>query len=557
MPKKRKESPSPSIDEVLDAMCHRDTIDPLQMDAYLERLDEEWAAGAREKVLDLLRRRDPAAHSTAVYILSHLATEDDREVLEDFVTDPTVSDIAKLTLAPVLRELNSELAEEGLVEYLNDPEAAMLQMQSRLLELVGKSELGVEAVLEDVLSMPLERRLGFVDWLGRSHDPRAVHLLLPLLENQSTRVVMATIDALEQLGSLAAPQAIPALNHLLASSSNRLLKQHARAALGRLTMQAAPGTEAQALAEAARPAYPLYEARVSFIDGSGSQIIMLAWKHSEETVKGINLLCQDQWGIKDCYSTDEMAVERWQRLVREMGDQGFSTFVVPPAYCLALINEAAALNRRGRHKLPIAYAIWRPLLSAEMQQHLSQPVATALEPQPYTPELLSLVQRGDELFQLAEFSSWMYEPLERIQPFMARYWGTIEFPRVPSTSPRGRGRSHKLDRQQTPIDQRQALETVVEQALEELIDEQWRLLYESRLRRQGLLFAFAGRRQETTLIQAVAAALHPASGLPLTEQPFLHALLSLSIRQGPFRMLLETLDTNELQPLPSDLFPPR
>ncbi|WP_376797563.1 HEAT repeat domain-containing protein [Thermogemmatispora sp.] len=548
--------PSPSIDEVLDILCHRDAVDPLQMDTYLERLDEEWIAGAREKVLALLRRRDPVAHSTAVYILSHLATEDDREVLEDFVTDPTVSDIAKLTLAPVLRELNSELAEEGLVEYLNDPEAAMLQMQSRLLELVGKSELGVEAVLEDVLSMPLERRLGFVDWLGRSHDPRAVHLLIPLLENQSTRVVMATIDALEQLGSLAAPQAIPALNHLLTSSSNRLLKQHARAALGRLTMLAAPGTEAQALADAARPAYPLYEARVSFIDGSGSQIIMLAWKQSEETVKGINLLYQDQWGIKDCYSTDEMALERWQRLVREMSDQGFTNFAVPPAYCLALIAEAAALNRRGRHKLPIAYAIWRPLLSAEMHQHQSQLMATALEPQPFRPELLPLVQRGDQLFQLPEFASWMYEPLERIQPFMARYWGTIEFPHVPGAGSRGRGRSHKQS-QQTTSDRRQALESVVEEALEELIDDAWRLLYESRLRRQGQLFEFAGRQEEVALIRAVAAALHPASGLPLKEQPFVRAFLSLSIRQGPFRMLLETLDSNELQPLPGDLFPPR
>ncbi|MBX5451589.1 MAG: HEAT repeat domain-containing protein [Thermogemmatispora sp.] len=555
MPKKRKDT-APTIDEILETLCHRDAIEPLQMDAYLERLDEEWLLGARDKVLSLLRRRDPAAHSTAVYILSHLATEDDREVLEDFVTDPTVSDLAKLTLAPVLRELNSELAEEGLVEYLNDPEAAMLQMQSRLLELVGKSELGVEAVLEDVLSMPLERRLGFVDWLGRSHDPRAVHLLLPLLENQSTRVVMAAIDALEQLGSLAAPQAIPALNHLLSTSSNRLLKQHARAALGRLTMQATPGTEAQALADAARPTYPLYEARVSFIDGSGSQIIMLAWKHSEETVKGINLLCQDQWGIKDCYSTDEMTVDRWQRLVREMSDQGFTNFAVPPAYCLALIAEAVTLNRRGRHKLPIAYAIWRPLLTAEMQQHQGQPIPTALDPQPFTPELLPLVQKGDELFRWPEFASWMYEPLERIQPFMARYWGTIEFPQVPSASSRGRGRSDKQSQRAT-TDQRQALETVVEQALEELIDDHWRHLYERRLRRQGQLFAFAGRQQEVALIRAVAAALHPSSGLPLKEQPFVRAFLSLSIRQGPFRLLLETLDSDELQPLPGDLFPPR
>jgi hypothetical protein len=550
MPRRRKGSSPISIDSVLEAMCHREAIDPLLMDYYFERLDEEWTAGARDKVLALLRSRDPEAHATAVHILSHLATEDDREILEDFVTDPTVGDLAKLTLAPVLKELDSDMAEEGIIEYLNDPEAAMLQMQTRLLELVGRSELGVEAVLEDVLAMPMERRLGFVDWLGRSHDPRAAHLLIPLLEHQSTRVIMATIDALEQLGSLAAYQSIPALNHLLASTSNRAVKQHARAALGRLTMHAAPGTEARAMAEAAQPAMPLYEARVSFIDGSGSQIIMLAWQRSEGVLKGINILYQDRWGLKDCYGTDEMALERWQSLVREMSDQGFTNFAVPPEFCFALIAEAVALNRRGRHKLPIAYTIWRPLISAEMQQRQSQNVATALEPEPLTPELLPLVHLGAELFHLPEFASWLFEPLEQLQPFMSRYWGSIELSPI---APTMRSRARKpVSRPRQNMD----LEAVIDAALEELLDDRWRLLYESRLRRQGKLFEFDGRTRLVAIVRAVAAALHPSSGLPLKEQPFVRAFLGLSIRQGPFRMLLEALDTDELHRLPTDLFPP-
>src|SRR2546430_3857260 len=71
--------------------------------------------------------------------------------------------MAKLTLAPILKEMDSEMADDGLIEYLNDPEAAMQQMQMRLLEMIGQSEMGVESILEDILSMPLERRLGFID----------------------------------------------------------------------------------------------------------------------------------------------------------------------------------------------------------------------------------------------------------------------------------------------------------------------------------------------------------------------------------------------------------
>src|SRR5215469_5327672 len=228
MPRGRKGPPQDSIDSILLAMSRRTDIDSDTLSHYFDRLDEEWTNGAREQVLHLLRSNDITAHSAAVLILSELATDFDLEELEDFVADPTVGDMAKLALAPVLKELDSEMAEEGIIEYLSDPEAAMLQMQMRLLELVGQSELGVESVLEDVLAMPMERRLGFVNWLGVSQDPRATRLLIPLLENNSTKVVMATIDALEHLGAIAAPQTIPALNYLVSTSPNRQLKQHAR-----------------------------------------------------------------------------------------------------------------------------------------------------------------------------------------------------------------------------------------------------------------------------------------------------------------------------------------
>src|SRR5713226_1019485 len=209
MPRGRKGPPQDSIDSILLALSRRTDIDSDTLSHYFDRLDEEWADGARDKVLHLLRTNDITAHSAAVLILSELATNFDLEELEDVVADPTVSDMAKLTLAPVLKELGSEMADDGIIEYLNDPEAAMLQMQIRLLELVGQSELGVESILEDVLSMPVERRMGFIGWLGGSQDPRSVKLLIPLLENQSTKIVGATMEALEHLGTAAAEESIP------------------------------------------------------------------------------------------------------------------------------------------------------------------------------------------------------------------------------------------------------------------------------------------------------------------------------------------------------------
>src|SRR5215831_18419565 len=283
MSRRHKGPPKENIDGILQAMSHRVDIDAETLSYYFDRLDEEWTNGARDKVLQLLRKNDTKAQTAAMQILAELATDFDLDEIEDFVADPTVGDLAKLTLVPVLNQLGSEMADEGILDYLNDPEAAMLQMQIRLLDLMNQSETGVEAVLEDVFSMPMERRLGFINWLGASQDPRAMKLLLPLLENQSSKVVTATIDALEQLGPIAAAQSIPALNYVIANTSNRQMKQHAKAALDRLNMFIVPGQELTATVQT-EPEL-LYEARASFIDGSGTQIVMLSWMRSNGLLK--------------------------------------------------------------------------------------------------------------------------------------------------------------------------------------------------------------------------------------------------------------------------------
>ena len=554
MPGGRRRPPQDSIDSILLAICRRDNIDPDTLSHYFDRLDEEWTDGAREKVLHLLRTHDVAAHSAAVLILSELATDFDLEELEDLVADPTVSDMAKLTIAPVLKELDSEMADDGLLDYLNDPEAAMQQMQVRLLELVGRSELGVESILEDILSMPLERRLSFVQWLGSSHDIRAAHLLIPLLENQTSKIVLAAVDALEQLGAEAAQLSIPALNYLISHTSNRQLKQHAFTALGRLTMQSAPGTEDSAMAESQQHLLRFYEARVSFLDGTGAQMIMLSWRRPDGLLKGVNVLYQDSWGIKDCYGTDEMEVDHWTELVTEMEGQGFGSFQVPLSYARILIAEAYALSKRTRRKLPIAYAIWRPLIESEAAADGTNTTTstTKLAPCELTSETLALAQHGNELYDLSEFVSWLYEPFDKIQPFIDRYWKQQRsIVDLPTAGVKGRSRKNATKKAQNTID----LETVISEAITALVDDKWRSLYEGRLQRQGKLFEFAERTSDAQLVCAVAAALHPTSALSATEQPFIRTMMRLTIEQGPLRAIAEALNAGKFGPMPINLFP--
>jgi len=543
MPRGRKGPPQESIDSILLAMSRRDDIDPTTLSHYFDRLDEEWTGGARDKVLHLLRTDDLTAYSAAVLILSELATSFDLEEIEDLVADPTISDFAKLTLAPVLKELGSAMADDGIVDYLNDPEAAMLQMQMRLLELVGRSELGIESVLEDVLSMPMERRLGFIGWLGMSQDPRATRLLIPLLDNQSTKIVLAAIESLQQLGPIAAHQSIPALNYLLSHHSNRQVKLQARAALGRLTMHSSPGTEDAAMSQVHEfQQQPLHEARVSFIDGAGAQMILISWKREDGLLKGVNVLFQDDWGIKDCYGTDEMEPAHWDELVAGMEEQGFNSFEVSLDYCRAVIAEARTVNKRTRHKVSVAYAVWRPLIEGGDTTKKTAPAITILEPRPYSPEMATLAQRGQDLYKLPEFTSWFYDPFDLIRPFIGPY--TSQLSGV--ANPRGRKRKgpQKSDASNAK------LEAVVSEALEKVIDDPWRLLYESRLRRQGALFQQVERGDEAQLMSAVASMLHPDSGVSAQDQPFLRAMMHRTLENGLMRLMTEIFEKSS----PLDLF---
>ncbi len=549
MPRRRKGSPQESVDSILLAISRREDIDTDTMSHYLDRLDEEWAEGAREKVLHLLRSSDALAQAAALRILADLATDFDLECLEDFVADPTVSDLAKLSLSPILKELGSEMADDGIVEYLNDPAGAIRQMQMRLLELVGQNEMGVETILEDVVTMPVERRFAFINWLGNSSDPRAANLLIPLLENQTGKVVMAVIEALEQLGPIAVNQSLPALNHLLATTSNRQAKQQARTALGRLTMQSMLGSEDVAMFEARQQQqYPRHQARVSSIDGSGTQLIMLSWKRPDGLIKGVNVLYQDQKGIKDCYGVDEMDVEQWEALVGDLDEQGFSSFTVPFAYALAVVMEARGLNKRTRTKLPIAYAIWRPLIEAGLRdkKSLAQLPATILVPLPLNDDTIEQARKGDEIFLLKEFSSWLYEPIDRIEPYITRYWTAQNVLESNSSSKRKSKTKQK--------DQQHLLELLVDEALKELIDDTWRRMYATRLERQAALFQQVQRMQHVPFLLSIAALLQPNSPIPLQEQIFPRAFLRISIEQGPLRLMVESLRSGGLNSFPVEFF---
>ena len=532
-----------SVNDILLVLSQQDSIDSDLMTRYLNRLDEEWVeGGAREQVLHLLQSNEGRSQAAAIRVLTKLATDADLECLEDFVADPTISDMPKLSLALILKSLNSEMADDGLLEYLNDGSGAIRQMQSHLLELAGKNMLGVETILNDFQHMSEERQLGFIAWLGHSGDPRAASILVPLLDLTTTKLVVAVIEALEELEGLVVTLSLPALRRFIGSTYNLQLKDLARAAVQRLTAQLMIGPEELRLMDR-RFTFSEHEARVSPLDSIGNQLVMLSWYRPDRMLQGINLLINADSGLRDCYSIDDISQEQWASLVQDFHAHGYNSFKVSFAYARALAIDAYGQKRRLRAHLPLTYSLWRPHIEGHDSREKKKKLIASLvaaKPIPLTHLDSSYVSKGGELLELPEFSTWFYDPLDRIVPYITRYMDM--FPRNLNIA--------QLERLQlSPAQEEkliQGLDQLVEEALDDLIDTEWRFTYESLLRRQAAFFQQTDQSGIAHVIQGVAAALHPQSPLPLPQQTFPQALLRLSIKHGPLRLMLEALRSERI-----------
>lgn len=550
MPRRHKEPPHETIDSILLAISRREDLSVEMVPHYFDRLGEEWISGARDKVLNLLRSNDTSAHAAAVFILSELASEFDLEELEEFISDPTVGDMGKLALAPVLRRLGSEITDERIVEYLNDPGTAMLQMQRRLFDMMGHNERSVEAILSDVVDMPPPQRQAFIEWMCSCNDPRAVHLLIPLLEEQPVKIVLTVIKSLEKIGPAALKETLPALDHLVKTTTNRTIKQQARSALGHLTMLTRPGEVETILSDAQALPFPPHEARVSSIDSSGSQLILLSWKRPDGKLKGVNILCQEGIGIKDCYGIDAVLPQQWSEQIKNVGPYSFYSTELSFPYACAMVLEARAGNKRSRRKLPAAYTIWRPLIEQSAQDKVDE-LKLMLQSQPLDPAAVPLVWRGHELYREPEFIPWLYPAGQALEPFVRRFWSKINVDNF-STIPTGDNEASLSPAVPfTDQEHERLVNDLVSEALTTLADARWCSLIEARLLLQAALFQIQGHTVQATLARAVAAALRPDSPIPVQEQPFLRMLMQLSIVQAPLTAMVESMDTTGNLTLPT------
>ena len=353
-----------------------------------------------------------------------------------------------------------------------------------------------------------EERVEMIEALGHVGDPRMLRLLLPLLYARENTTIMAAIDA---LGILGAPEAVPALTEISQISSRPEVKSRARTVYGKLAMTAVSATTQSRGQRHVHPQnLPLFKAMVCTIDGDGAQSILVGRKCPNGRLKAVCILFNDHQGIKDCFGGDMLTKAEWNSIVSGMEKEGMSWVDIGVPQCRRLLTEARAINKRVRRKPPLELEIWSTLLQdgpeAARLWKEEEEVAVCderiLEP--------DLFRRTDELLGLPEFGSWGFDPGD-IDPSALMAFEAVRQSRA--TKPK----------------KAESLDLVIADTLKRLVKPRWRTLLEMRLRRQASLLKKLGRAEHSRLALAAATALGRESSIPVVEQPFLRGMLIRSL----------------------------
>ncbi len=419
------------IREAFEALAHKTDIRVIDLDDKIEQL---LARGSQVKpvLLSLLHSTDEA-----ILVLLTLALEsmDDPTIVEPLLQalrDPTVPEIAKLYLLPVLEYYDVDLEDPRLMAALSEAfdnlDYILERSTTHMLETLNEDDESLNFVLESFQELPSEVRLAFVRQFGETQDERAVRLLSLLVRTDD---IDSACEAARYLGRIRSPRAARALKLLLTEPHPSEVTTQIKRSLQRLRlMSIAPSCEGN---EHPLPA-SVYMVNSSYIDSAGYRVLWIAWNVSgdDSVLSAISLMLHSETGIQDCFGTARMDKQEFHELMQAMFEEA-GGFPIEYEYALVLIRDALWCNHTCHQSIPPEFALWKDLFAGQ-----------ELSPQRYEPDWEEMgldvptLQADDELLEKSyelhnydEFAGWFdqsaatYDYCAEMLALLERHQGQI------------------------------------------------------------------------------------------------------------------------------------
>jgi HEAT repeat protein len=501
--KKRKGAAEKEITELIARFTEGFNSGKMSVEEGERIIERLWdrADDAVPLVVEMLASPDEDTRDLAIVLLRELDDPRAVEPLKRVLYKSDYSDEEKLTVLQALAVLGSPVDEDTLRRAISDPDALMRRSLDRMLEVI-EDPIQVEGLLETMEEGPPEMQERYVrDMLAPLANRRLLPMLTALLHSEHDSVVIAAIDGIERLKE---PATIPLLEERTQYDPSRRVRHVAENAALRLQARISD----QPLQRWITPSpLPLACCMLSTIDGSGGQVLFTAREQPDGYLRVVDLMFNDHEGIKDFFSTvvdedelDEM-MDTFENV--DFADIGLERV-------RAEVARAYQVTLDARRRLPPAFMAWQGWIEGDDPRPLEEFPLPSLEPS----RQAKLLAECTELLTLEEFDYWFFNP-DEVQSFVSRY--------------------RKLLRQDQASRGKAPFETLLDQAIETVVNDQHRRILPDRLRRQAWLLAQIYAEEEMPL-WALAAAAALEEGM-IVEHPLLRDMMDRSFLNAIGRYL--------------------
>jgi hypothetical protein len=343
---------------------------------------------------------------------------------------------------------------------------------------------------------PVQTNPAVLAAMAHTQDRRVLPLLMCLVHASDDDLVIGAIQALALLRE---PGTLQLLEERARYDPSEKVRQAAGEAAAGLSSQ----LEAQPPSIFGLPVAPppLERCLISTIDGNGGQIVLVIRQDARDEARYIfwDVMFNDHEGIKDCFGGQTYEAEIIEDMIGEtLAEAGIELLEVGLERARTEVERAYRLTLDARRRLPLSFLGWQPWLQGEDVE----PVEAFPLPEISPAEREALFARCHELTDLDEFESWFFDPEEL---------GGLE---------------RKFQRLAKRANSDDALEALISQAIQTLVDEGRRGLLRERLQRQAWLLAQLYEEEELPKLALVAAdGLADDAPLPLAEHPFLREMM--------------------------------
>jgi hypothetical protein len=485
------------IAEIVDRFIDGD-LSNAEAEAAVERL-----ARAKKRVLpvliDLCRSTDPDDYHTGVILLKEMHLAQACEPLRLLLEDPQFDDEHKMSLLSALESLGGIAPDENPLVYLRDPETTFRKSHEAFLASL-EDPFVLSVMLGDDLDHDVEHLFSphVLEKMAATQDRRLLPLFICLAHAPEDRVVLAAIDGLRSLQHGAA---LPVLEERASWDASSKVRRAARQAAAALATDLADAPPTILHLPVAPP--PVLRCLISTIDGNGSQMALIIRQLSDGERVGLDVIFNDQDGIRDCLAgRGETVSELETALLGGVDEVGAEVVDVTLPRVRAELERAYQISLKARRRLPPVYLAWRDWLCGDDDRVVDDYPVPAVQ----ADEVMDLLARTAELFDLDEFAAWMFDPYD-LRATERKY--------------------RKLVRREGAAD---AIEALIGQAITQVAYPEWCDRLRDRLERQAWLLAQIYEEDDIPrLALAAARALDPGAGVRPSDHPFLREMMRRSI----------------------------